>query len=90
MTSPQDLDDRVENPTTFDTILDKLDKIARLQHKHTKRLDDQSDRDIRVPGRLHQIDKSLDRINSRLDLIEDAQRGHGERLEEIVGLLRTE
>jgi hypothetical protein len=89
MTSPPD--------APFDTIHKKLDKIARLQHVHSRRLEDKTERDLRVPHRLHDMDKVLEQIIGRLDLLEDAHNthgakldAHGDRLQEIVTLLRTD
>jgi hypothetical protein len=74
------------NPTGLDEVHKKLDDIARLQDVHGKRLEEVSGNGLRISVRLRDIGHGIDRANSRLDLIEDAQNTLAAKLDQGVGL----
>lgn len=78
------------NPIELDSIHRKLKNIARLQDVHGKRLENASNRTVLLYRPVADIEKAMDRANSKLDLMEDTQKAQGERLEEIMALLRKE
>jgi hypothetical protein len=76
------------NPIGLDEVHKKLKNISRLQDVHGKRLEDASNRIVLLYRPLDEIEKGVDRANSKLDRMEDTQKTHGELLEEIMMLLR--
>ena len=57
------------NPTGLDEVHKKLDAIARLQDRHGKRLDDMVGSSARLYSRVRDVAETVDRLNSRMDLM---------------------
>jgi len=92
------------NPIGLDAVYEKvadtqqvLSTIARLQGVHGRRLDDAKIRYLDFSIGLSRIESAVDAANGRLDLIEETLNAHGakleahgERLDEIIRLLRKD